>query len=1130
MGGKTATTTQSVAIPPEVLARYNAVNARAEDVASTPFQQYSTDPSAFVAPLTPFQQIGMGQTLGASQMAQPYYGAAAGLTMAGAQPVGPLTQQQIAYYQNPYTQAVAAPTFEALRQQQAQEMQGSTANAIRSGAFGGDRSGLVAANLARQQQLGMAQAMAPIYQQGYQQAVQTAAGQQGVLGQDLARYLQAGQALGGLGAAAQGAALQGAQAVTGAGTLEQQTNQAGLQALYNQFLQQQGYPFQVAQFLANIAMGTGALSGSTTTTTQPAPFFSDKDEKTNIQKLGKGLYAYDYKADVEKARRDGTPMPPKRVGPMAQDIEKKKPGVVVDINDYKVVDPGRTLKADGGGLMPSFDVMGDLQSMGGAVMPESAGMGYARGGYAGGGLISDVEWDKLAQRQAAALGLYGQKGVLGQNIPGGGHARLDPSKVQPVRTSMRPGTPPPLPKSGLAQIADASRMVTGQGLGKSAEKFYDWGRTAGQKAGLIAPDKPAPSPSSASANQPAPNAAPASFDTGAADSSGFYIPDQTMPDVSSMSDFEFSRGGVAPHLGYAPGGTVYDSVDDDAPEGLYQHQGPGLNIPDSLGKYELMKPDKPPQQQGSGLGDIAALAKMAMFFMADGGVVPRHGYATDGAVEQPSDDEYMALLPRPTPEEVYPYAREKAKKIGLNPNIVERVIRGEWGGGQNYSGDEGSSHGPLQLHYGNVAPGKLSGRGLGDEFTQRTGLDARNPETWPQQIDFGLERMKKLGLSPWLTTQKKLGLGRWAAHGDTEPPVVQSRGVVPSPENKTGNLPAETSREVSYNIPGKKEEELFTAPKTLKGEPQSWGSFLTSRQFVVPLLTGLGAMASSPSRYLGAAALQGLGAGAQAFGEQEAQAELRGFRGREVTVREREATVKEVQEKMNLLKMLRETAAGYAEFGKPVPPEIERQIESLISDITKLGGNAGQAGPWRQQPIPIQQTKPAPSEAAPQKPTTEGKPTEATPTPAGPLPSTPPEPNVMDPKFLGKLALSQNPVWLEQQAEKTTRFDPTKAEKLRDRAFQIRQKILETGQGFGPNGEIVELPGFKEKKQYEANLPKVEEFFTKQANQASARSTSMMQLRTLSDILSKYKTGVGAKFESDAIRALRTVLPNIKDL
>jgi hypothetical protein len=72
-----------------------------------------------------------------------------------------------------------------------------------------------------------------------------------------------------LGLQGQQAGLSGAQAQMAAGQVQQQTQQAGLTALYNQFLQQQSYPFQTAQFLANIAEGTGSLSGSTTTSQYP---------------------------------------------------------------------------------------------------------------------------------------------------------------------------------------------------------------------------------------------------------------------------------------------------------------------------------------------------------------------------------------------------------------------------------------------------------------------------------------------------------------------------------------------------------------------------------------------------------------------------------------------------------------------------------------------------------------------------------------------------------------------------------------------------------------------------------------------------------------------------------------------
>jgi hypothetical protein len=376
-GGKSQTSTQSVTIPPEVLARYNAVNAKAEQTAQQPFQQYGGE---FVAPLTPTQQSGIDNTNTAATQAQPYYGAATALTAGAAQNVGPLTQQQIGYYQNPYTQAVVNPTVQALQQQQGQQLAQQQAEAINSGAAFGERSGLQRAQLQGQQNLALGQAIAPLYQQGYGQAAQLAGQQQGVVASDLARQMQAGQQIASLGQGAQNAGLQGAQAQLAAGQIPQQTQQALDTALYQQFQQQQGYPFQVAQFLANIAEGTGALSGSTTTTTSPAGFFSDERLKTDIKKIGKTndgqpIYSYKYKGE------DRT-----QIGLMAQDVEKKHPSAVGLLGGYKTVDykkatedAERPAKFAGGGLVPEGF---DYNSMGGAVMPDMEGEGFARGGDA----------------------------------------------------------------------------------------------------------------------------------------------------------------------------------------------------------------------------------------------------------------------------------------------------------------------------------------------------------------------------------------------------------------------------------------------------------------------------------------------------------------------------------------------------------------------------------------------------------------------------------------------------------------------------------------------------------------------------------------------------------------------------
>ena len=483
-------------------------------VAGRPFQPYT---GQFVAPLTGTQQAGISGTAAAANIAQPYYQAGAGMTMAGARDVGPLTQEQIGYYQNPYLEAVAQPTYQALRQQQEAEMAGQTANAIRSGAFGGDRSGLVAANLARQQELATAQAMAPIYAQGYGQAVQTAAGQQGVVAQDLARRMQAGQQIAGLGTGAQQAALQGAQAELAAGTAEQQTQQADLSARYNQFLQEQGYPFQVAQFLANIAMGTGALSGSTTTTTQPSSFFSDRRLKSNVEEIGKlkdGQKLYRY------TMADGRT----HIGLMADEVEKHHPDAVGLAGGYKTVDyhaatedAARHKKAYGGGLAPS--------SEGGAVMPNMAGMGFAKGG--------DVEDIRRLLTMHREMYPYGHIGLYGNPDPRKG----------PYSTTMRELN---IPSRPLAPATVTTRPLNFAANPPAGIEQYASGGVIGYATGGLPYSEASDEyvPEDVSKPKTPEMLKPASGPTGP-------VQDPTMADIqrmASMAMMFMSSGGVVPHM------------------------------------------------------------------------------------------------------------------------------------------------------------------------------------------------------------------------------------------------------------------------------------------------------------------------------------------------------------------------------------------------------------------------------------------------------------------------------------------------------------------------------------------------------------------------------------------------------
>jgi hypothetical protein len=454
VGGKTAQSTQQVQIPPQVLAQYAAVNSAATQTAQTPFQtyggsgtsvapDYSTgNTGSFVAPINNQQQTGITATNTAANEAQPYYGAATstlgdaqagttatnqaalGLAGASAEQVNadPLTGAQINQYMSPYLQDVVGSESALLNQNNQQQQAGQLGTAIQSGAFGGDRTGLAAANLEQQQNLANANIYSGLLNTGYNNALSTAQQQQGVnlsaqqanraalgsAGSELASIgsTQYGEGantaseLASLGSGAQTAGLQGANAQLSAGTVEQQTQQAQDTAQYNQFLQQQSYPFQVDQFLANIAEGTGALSGSTTTTTQPGGFFSDKRLKHDIKRIGKlydGQEIYSYKMHGD---------PRTHIGLIAQKVEKKHPDAVGLASGYKTVDYGKATdeaanrgKFYAGGLIPfrqakagggpSIVSPGDMQAILEAqskmYAPESGGAGVY-GGAPGAGV------------------------------------------------------------------------------------------------------------------------------------------------------------------------------------------------------------------------------------------------------------------------------------------------------------------------------------------------------------------------------------------------------------------------------------------------------------------------------------------------------------------------------------------------------------------------------------------------------------------------------------------------------------------------------------------------------------------------------------------------------------------------
>lgn len=259
MGGKNTSTTTNTSANPAAMSNYYDLLSRVGQVSQTPFVPYSGE---FVAPVNQQQQTGISGINANAYSALPYLQQAGGLlTSAGT----PLTASQINQYYSPYQQDVINATEQQFNNQNAIQQQQVLGNAAAQGALGGDRTAVAQSVLAGQQQTQEAPVIANLENQGYGQALQTAQ-QQFQQNPEAVAY-----GLGSTGTALENAGLTGATAQIGAGTLQQQTQQALDQALYNQFLQQQGFPFQELSWATGLETGLGGAMGGTSTTTGPSP-------------------------------------------------------------------------------------------------------------------------------------------------------------------------------------------------------------------------------------------------------------------------------------------------------------------------------------------------------------------------------------------------------------------------------------------------------------------------------------------------------------------------------------------------------------------------------------------------------------------------------------------------------------------------------------------------------------------------------------------------------------------------------------------------------------------------------------------------------------------------------------------
>jgi hypothetical protein len=184
-------------------------------------------------------------------------------------------------YMNPYLRASLDPQLEEARRQSQITQLGNAAKATQAGAYGGSRQALM--DTETQRNLGTN--LAAITGQGYNTAYDKATAQ---FNADQARRIQeaqygtdvglkglsqaatANQAAGNVGTQQAQYGLQNLTALGAAGNTQQAQNQAGLNALYNQYLEQRNYPGTLLANQANLIKGIG---GSTASTFNAKPSF-----------------------------------------------------------------------------------------------------------------------------------------------------------------------------------------------------------------------------------------------------------------------------------------------------------------------------------------------------------------------------------------------------------------------------------------------------------------------------------------------------------------------------------------------------------------------------------------------------------------------------------------------------------------------------------------------------------------------------------------------------------------------------------------------------------------------------------------------------------------------------------------
>ena len=223
------------------------------DVNQNPYQTYD---APRVAGFTPMQEQAFqgAAGLGPSQAGLAGQNVALGASL-GAMNTGRFGTRQAQQYMNPYIEASLAPQMELMRRQQAQQGLQMAGQATQAGAFGGSRYGLAQAQQNLANQLAQQNLVGQGYNTAYQQAAQQYNADQARRLQGLSTALQGAGQLGQLGAQQFGQEVEANKLQSGYGAMQQAQQQKGLDVAYQDFLNQQNYPYKQLGFMSDLIRG-----------------------------------------------------------------------------------------------------------------------------------------------------------------------------------------------------------------------------------------------------------------------------------------------------------------------------------------------------------------------------------------------------------------------------------------------------------------------------------------------------------------------------------------------------------------------------------------------------------------------------------------------------------------------------------------------------------------------------------------------------------------------------------------------------------------------------------------------------------------------------------------------------------